>query len=81
MSYCNSVFKIYLILNAREFILEYDQAVCVHNHYFLTLNTIKGNSMDVTLDNIFSNHLNLMLWNYKNTSVYDHPADSFHVKF
>ena len=32
------------------FILEYDKAVWVHNHYFLPLNTIKGNSMEVALD-------------------------------
>ena len=34
------------------FILEYDKAVWVHNHYFLPLNTIKGNSMEVAVDNI-----------------------------
>ena len=44
-------------------------------------NTIKGNSMDVAVDNIFSNHLKLMLWNYKKTSVYDHPTDSSNVTF
>ena len=48
---------------------------------FLPLNTIKGNSMDVAVDNIFSNHLKLMLWNYKKTSVYDHPTDSSNVTF
>ena len=48
---------------------------------FLPLNTIEGNSMDVPVDNIFSNHLKLMLWNYKKTSVYDHPTDSSYVTF
>ena len=34
------------------FILEYEKAIWVHNHYFLPLNTIKGNSMEVAVDNI-----------------------------
>ena len=34
------------------FILEYAKAVWVHNHYFLPLNSIKGNSMEVAVDNI-----------------------------
>ena len=34
------------------FILEYDKAVWVHNHYFLPLNTIKSNLMEVAVDNI-----------------------------
>ena len=49
---------------------------------FLQLNTIKGNSMDVAVDNIFSNHLKLMLWNYKKTiTKNDHPTDSSNVTF
>ena len=64
------------------FILEYDKAVWVHNHYFLPINTIKGNSMEVAVDKLlFSNHLKLMLWIYKKTSVYDRPTDSSNVTF
>ena len=37
------------------FILEYDEAVWVHNYYFLPSNTIKGNSMEVAVDNIILN--------------------------
>ena len=48
---------------------------------FFTINSIKGNSMDVDVVNIFSNHLKLMPWNYKKTSVYDHPTDSSNVTF
>ena len=68
-------------LSFKKFILEYEKAVWVHNHYFLQINTIKGNSIDVAVDNIFSNHLKLMLWNYKKTSLYAHPTDSSNVTF
>ena len=63
------------------FILEYKKAVWVHNHYFLPLNTIKGNSMKVAVDNIILKPSKINALELKKASVYDHPTVSSNVTF